>query len=430
MHPAPIVDVDERPNPENPVSPAARRTTLAILAIAVGGFAIGTTEFVTMGLLPQVADGTGVGIATAGHYVSAYALGVVVGAPLIAIAFAKAPRKGLLMGLMAFFAVAHLAILAANTYPTVMAARFLAGMPHGAFFGIGSVVAASLVSHRRRTAAVAAILGGLGVANVVGVPLATLLGQRFSWHLPYVLVGVIAAVTVAAIAVFLPHQPPSGEESMRAEVQALRRPQVWLALLIGVVGFGGMFAMYSFITPTMTELAGLDEGYIPWVLAVYGVGMVVGMVLSGRVANRVGVLKGIIGALAAIAVLLALFGWAAQILWLAVLMVFVLGLLPSIVVPLLQTRLMDVAHEGQSLAAALNHSTLNTANALGAWLGSIVLAAGWGYGAPSLVGAGLAVMGVGVAVLSAVLERRSRVAATQADRQVEPAPTVSATTNA
>src|SRR6478735_4175639 len=329
MPAATIVDADERPNPESPVSPAARRTTLAILAIAVGGFAIGTTEFVTMGLLPQIADGTGVGIATAGHYVSAYALGVVVGAPLIAIAFAKAPRKGLLMGLMAFFAVAHLAVLAANTYPTVMAARFLAGMPHGAFFGIG-----------------------------------------------------------------------------------------------------GMFAMYSFITPTMTELAGLDERYIPWVLAAYGVGMVVGMVLSGRVANRVGVLKGIIGALAAIAVLLALFGWAAQILWLAVVMVFVLGLLPSIVVPLLQTRLMDVAHEGQSLAAALNHSTLNTANALGAWLGSIVLAAGWGYGAPSLVGAGLAVLGVGVAVLSAVLERRSRVAATGSGPQVEQAATVSAATNA
>lgn len=409
------------------MSPAARRTTLAILALAVGGFAIGTTEFVTMGLLPQIARGTGVDIATSGHYVAAYALGVVVGAPVIAVAAARAPRKGLLMGLMAFFAVAHLAILAANSYPAVMAARFLAGLPHGAFFGIGSVVAASLVSHQRRTAAVAAILGGLGVANVVGVPLATLLGQRFSWHLPYVLVGVVAAVTVLAIAVFLPHQPPSGEESMRAEMQALRRGQVWLALLIGVVGFGGMFAMYSFITPTMTELAGLDERYIPWVLAAYGIGMVTGMVLSGRVANRVGVLIGIIGALASIAALLAVFGWAVHLLWLGVVMVFVLGLLPSIVVPLLQTRLMDVAHEGQSLAAALNHSTLNTANALGAWLGSVVLAAGWGYGAPSLVGAGLAVLGVGVAVLSAVLERRSHRAVARPEGAPELADATSAT---
>jgi MFS transporter, DHA1 family, inner membrane transport protein len=391
------------------VSPAARRTAFAILALALGGFAIGTTEFVTMGLLPQIAEGTGVDIATAGHYVSAYALGVVVGAPLIAVMAAKVPRKGLLMALMGFFAVSHLAIAFADTYPTVMAARFLSGIPHGAFFGIGSVVAASLVSHRRRTAAVATLLGGLGVANVVGVPVATLLGQRFSWHLPYLVVGLVAVVTVAAIGLFLPHQSSSGEESMRSEMRALRRLQVWLALLIGVVGFGGMFAMYSFIAPTMTELAGLDEGALPWVLAAYGIGMVTGMVLSGRVANRVGVLRGIIIALCLIAALLAVFGWAAQLLWLAVVMVFALGVLPSIVVPLLQTRLMDVAHEGQSLAAALNHSTLNMANALGAWLGSLVLAAGFGYGAPSLVGAGLAVLGVGVAVLSAVLERRSRV---------------------
>ena len=390
------------------MSPANRRTAFAILALALGGFAIGTTEFVTMGLLPQIADGTGVDIATAGHYVSAYALGVVVGAPLIAVAAAKVPRKGLLMALMGFFAVAHVGIAFADTYPTVMAARFLAGIPHGAFFGIGSVVAASLVSHQRRTAAVATLLGGLGVANVVGVPLATLLGQRYSWHLPYLLVGVVGLVTVAAIGVFLPHQSPSGDESMRSEMRALRRLQVWLALLIGVVGFGGMFAMYSYITPTMTELAGLDESYIPWVLAAYGIGMVTGMVVSGRVANRVGVLRGIIIALSLVAVLLAVFGWAAQVLWLAVVMVFVLGVLPSIVVPLLQTRLMDVAHEGQSLAAALNHSTLNMANALGAWLGSLVLAAGWGYGAPSLVGAGLAVLGVAVAMLSAVLERRAR----------------------
>ena len=390
------------------MSPADRRTALAIVALGLGGFAIGTTEFVTMGLLPQIADGTGVDIATAGHYISAYALGVVVGAPLIAVMAARLPRKGLLMALMGFFALSHVAIVFADTYPTLMGARFLAGIPHGAFFGIGSVVAASLVSHRRRTAAVATLLGGLGVANVVGVPLATLMGQRWSWHLPYVAVGLVGALTVVAIGIFLPRQSPSGEESRRSEMRALRRPQVWLALLIGVVGFGGMFAMYSFITPTMTELAGLDVAYIPWVLAAYGIGMVTGMVLSGRIAQRLGVLRGIIVALTLVGLLLAGFGWAAQVLWLAVVMVFVLGVLPSIVVPLLQTRLLDVAHEGQSLAAALNHSTLNMANALGAWLGSIVLAAGWGYGAPSLVGAGLAGLGVAVAVLSALLERRDR----------------------
>ncbi|MEO5745659.1 MAG: MFS transporter [Terracoccus sp.] len=387
------------------MSPHQRRTTLAILALALGGFAIGTTEFVTMGLLPQIAAGTGVDIATAGHYVSAYALGVVVGAPLIAVLAAKVARKGLLMALMAFFAAAHLLVVLADSYGQVMLVRFLGGIPHGAFFGIGALVAASLVSHERRTAAIAMILGGLGVANVVGVPVATLIGQRYGWHAPYVGVGAIGLVTIGAIGVWLPKPPAARQATMRGELHALRRPQVWLALLIGTVGFGGMFAMYSYITPTMTELAGLDVALIPWVLMAYGIGMVTGMVLAGRVARR-GVMAGIIASLAAIAVLLALFGPAARILWLAVVMVFLLGLLPSILVPLLQTRLMDVAHEGQSLAATLNHSTLNTANALGAWLGSVVLAAGWGYGAPSLVGAGLAVLGVGIAVVSARLDRR------------------------
>jgi DHA1 family inner membrane transport protein len=392
------------PTQEIPVEPAPARAHLAIASLAVGGFAIGTSEFVTMGLLPQIARGTDVGIATAGHFVSAYALGVVVGAPLIAVLAARLPRKGLLMGLMAFFAVAHVGTLLADSYGALMAVRFLSGLPHGAFFGIGSVVAAGLVEHDRRTWAVAMILGGLGVANVVGVPLSTVLGQRVAWEAPYVLVGGIGLLTVFALARWLPHQPPSGDESMRGELRALHRLQVWLALLIGTVGFGGMFAMYSFITPTMTELAGLDEDLIPWVLAVYGVGMVTGMLVSGRLA-RFGLLRGIAAVLGLIAVLLALFGAAASTLWLAIAFVYVLGVLPSILVPLLQTRLMDVAHEGQGLAAALNHSTLNTANALGAWLGSIVLTWGWGYGAPSLVGAALAALGVLVTLVSGLLAR-------------------------
>jgi DHA1 family inner membrane transport protein len=386
------------------VSPR-QRIALAIGSLAVGGFAIGTTEFMTMGLLPQLAAGTGVDIATAGHYVSAYALGVVVGAPVVALLGARVPRKGLLIALMGFFAAAHLGVLLADGYPSLMLARFLAGVPHGAYFGIGSLVAASLVSPARRTAAVAALLQGLGVANVVGVPLATMLGQGLGWRAAYAAVGAIGVVTVVALALWLPRRPVTGDESVARELAALRRPQVLLALLIGTVGFGGMFAMYAFIAPTMTELAGLAESFVPWVLAAYGLGMVTGMVLAGRVARR-GVLRGIVVVLALIAALLGVFGWAVHIAWLGVAMVYVLGLLPSILVPLLQIRLMDVAHEGQSLAAALNHSTLNLANALGAWLGSVVLAAGWGYGAPSRVGAVLAVLGVGVALWSAALERR------------------------
>ena len=383
-----------------------RHAGRAIFALAVGGFAIGTTEFVTMGLLPQVAAGTAVDIPTAGHYVSAYAAGVVVGAPVIAVLAAKAPRRAVLVWLMVAFALANAASGFVDTYWPLMAARFVSGMPHGAFFGLGSLVAASLVPAHRRTWAVAMILIGLAVANVVGVPLTTLLGQRIGWQVPFWIVGGIGAVCVAAMLAWVPHEAVTGEESFRDELRALTRLQVWLALAIGTVGFGGMFSTYAYITPTMTELAGIPLSWIPVVLAIYGLGMVTGMVTAGRVAH-LGIMRGIIASLAAIAVMLAVFGYAAHSPVLAVIFVYILGVLPSILVPLLQTRLMDVAHEGQGLAAALNHSTLNTANALGAWLGSLVLAAGWGYEWPSRVGAMLAVLGLGVAVLSAAIGRRS-----------------------
>jgi DHA1 family inner membrane transport protein len=287
-----------------------------------------------------------------------------------------------------------------------MVARFLSGLPHGAFFGIGSLVAASLVANERRTWAVAMMLIGLGAANIVGVPLTTMLGQNVGWQVPYFVVGGIGLLTVLAVWAWVPRQPLDAAASMRSELTALTRLQVWLALLVGVVGFGGMFATYSYIAPTMTELAHFPASFVPVVLAIYGVGMVTGMVVSGRVAH-LGVLRGIIVSLSAIALMLAIFGPLAHIQGLALVMVFALGFLPSILVPLLQTRLMDVAQDGQGLAAALNHSTLNIANALGAWLGSIVLAAGLGYEWPSRVGAFLAVAGVGIALLSAVLARRA-----------------------
>jgi DHA1 family inner membrane transport protein len=249
------------------------------------------------------------------------------------------------------------------------------------------------------------VLTGLTVANIVGVPLTTKLGQDLGWQWPYAAVGLIALATVVAVWRWVPFTAATGEESVRAELRALHRPQVWLALGIGTVGFGGMFATYAYISPTMTELAGLPSAAIPAVLAVYGVGMTVGTTLSGRVARH-GLVRGITVTLGLIAVMLAVFGVAARQPVLAVGMVFLLGVLPSILVPMLQTRLMDVAHEGQGLAAALNHSSLNIANALGAWLGSLVLAAGLGYAWPSRVGALLAVLGVGLALVSGLAQRR------------------------
>jgi DHA1 family inner membrane transport protein len=303
------------------------------------------------------------------------------------------------------FALGNVSSALASSYPLLMIARFVSGLPHGAFLGVAALLAASLVPLRRRTWAVSMVLAGLTTANVVGVPVTTWVGQRLGWQYPYALVGVIALVTLVATRRWVPPQPHEGQASMRAELGALKRLQVWLALLIGTVGFGGMFATYSYIAPTMTTLGGLPDGAIPVVLAIYGVGMTAGAMLAGRVAQS-GVMRGIVLSLVAVAMVLGAFGFAVRQPVTAVLVVFLLGLVPSILVPMLQTRLMDVAREGQSLAAALNHSTLNIANALGAWLGSLVLSAGYGYEWPSRIGVVLALAGLVVAGVSVLVDRR------------------------
>ncbi|WP_328990778.1 MFS transporter [Kribbella sp. NBC_01245] len=386
---------------------AAPHLGLALLALATGGFAIGTTEFVTMGLLPQIAAGVDISIPTAGHIVSAYAIGVVVGAPLIAALGARTGRKRLLLGLMAVFVLGNIASAIANSYELLMAARFLSGLPHGAFFGIGAVVGASMVPVNRRAWAVSMIMVGLPVANVIGVPLTTLLGQALGWQVPFLAVGVLGLLTLVAVWFWIPPQPVGVDVNVRSELSALARPQVWMALLIGMVGFGGMFATYSYIAPTMTELAGFSEAGVTIVLAVYGIGMTGGTLLGGRLADRA-LMPSLYGGLVAVTVVLGTFGWLAQSRPGALVAVFAMGFSASILIPALQTRLMDVAHEGQSLAASLNHSTLNVANALGAWLGSVVLAAGYGYEWPSRVGAALAVAGLALALTSGLMDRRNR----------------------
>lgn len=383
----------------------ARHANLAIFALSIGGFAIGTGEFVSMGLLPNIATGVNVSIPSAGHVISAYAIGVMAGAPLIAAFTAKWPRRRLLVALMALFALGNLASALAPGYHSLIAARFLAGLPHGAFFGIGAVVGASLVPANKRAWAFSMMMAGLTVANVVGVPLTTLIGQQWGWRWPYSLVGILGLLTLAALLFWMPERPAEAHASMATELSALRQPQVWLALLTGTVGFGGMFATYSYITPTMTTLAHFSETAVTAILAVYGVGMTVGVIVGGRLADRA-LMPSLYVSLIITAAVLFAFGWAVSLGKVAaVAAVFVFGITGSLLVPMLQTRLMDVAKDGQSLAAALNHSTLNLANALGAWIGGLVLDHGLGYEWPSRVGGVLALAGLVIALASGWLDR-------------------------
>ncbi len=375
------------------VEPQTKHVGLAITALALGGFAIGTTEFVTMGLLPEIATGIGSSIPRTGHIISAYALGVVIGAPVIVSLGARLPRRGLAIALVLALGIGNAATALAHGYTQVMVARFVAGLPHGAYFGVASLIAASLVGPEKRGRAVSGVMLGLSVATVAGVPASTWLGQDLGWRSAYWAVLGIAVLTAAGLLFFVPRRPGHPDATLRGELTALAKPQVWFALAAGMIGFGGIFAMYSYVAPLVTDVAGLSSSGVPWFLLAFGIGSVFGAWLAGRLADwdvERSVLGGFV-ATVAVLVLVVAFAGTPVALWLLVLTVGVLG---SVLAINLQLRLMHTAGDAQMLGAALNHSSLNVANGLGAWLGSIVIAAGHGYRAPSLVGAGLAALGL------------------------------------
>jgi DHA1 family inner membrane transport protein len=377
---------------------------LAVFALAVGGFGIGTTEFVAMGLLPDIASSLNITEPIAGHVISAYALGVVIGAPVIASLTARLPRKALLLGLIAVFTLGNLASVLAPTYGTLMAARFVSGIPHGAFFGVAALVAGHLMGPKNRAKAVAHVMTGLTVATVLGVPIASWLGQALGWRSAFGLVVVIGVITLTALWYWLPDLSAMHVTSPLTELSALRRPQVWLALLIGMVGFGGMFAVYTYVSTTLTDVSGLALGLVPLALMVFGLGMVVGNLVGGKMAD-ISVIGGLYASITTLGVVLALFVVAARNPWTAMLGLFLIGAAGAAIGPALQTRLMDVAHGAKTLAAALNHSALNIANATGAWIGGVVIAAGYGYTAPAATGALLAAAGLVILTISVLLQR-------------------------
>jgi DHA1 family inner membrane transport protein len=373
-------------------------------SLAVGGFAIGTGEFAIMGLLPEIAAGFSITTPEAGHAISAYALGVVVGAPMIALLAARLPHRTLLLAAMALFAAANGLSALAPGYHSFIAFRFLSGLPHGAYLGVAALVAASIVPLNRRAQAIGRVMLGLTVATLVGTPLATWSGQMSSWRVLFFAVGGIALLTLVLTGLFLPRDTVREGASPLRELGALRRSQVWYTLGIGAVGFGGMFAVFSYIASTAIEVAGMSPSSVPTIMALFGAGMIAGNIGGAWLADRA-LMATIGGVLAMKALVLAAFALTAASPLMLCLLVFLIGASVAIG-PALQTRLMDVAADAQTLAAALNHSAFNVANALGAWLGGAAIAAGYGYASTGWVGAALAVAGLVIYAASLVSDRR------------------------
>ncbi|WP_414653279.1 MFS transporter [Hyphomicrobium sp.] len=375
-----------------PVRLTPNQVKLVHLALAMGGFAIGTTEFAAMSLLPYYAATFGISEPEGGYAISAYALGVVIGAPVIAVLAARWSRRTLLLTLMTVFAIFNVMTALAPTFGSMVAFRFLSGLPHGAYFGVAMLVAASLVPSNARTQAVGRVLMGLTIATVVGVPVATWIGQWLGWRSGFAIVGILAVTTVALIWMLVPHDRPDKKASMVRELGALKRPLVWLTLAIGAIGYGGLFAVYTYLATTLTDVTHVPSYVVPIVFMLFGIGMTLGTYVTGILADRA-LMPTVLGLLLWILLWLAIYPFSVGNGYAVAVVVFMIGIGGGLGTAL-QTRLMDVAGDAQTLAAALNHSAFNVANALGPWLGGLAIAAGYGWSSTGWVGVGLTIGGL------------------------------------
>ncbi|NUT35067.1 MAG: MFS transporter [Hamadaea sp.] len=352
---------------------------LGLLALAIGGFGIGLTEFVIMGLLPEVAADFAVTEATAGWLISGYALSVAVGAIGLTAAVTRFNRKRVLMALMVLFIAGNLTSALAGSYELMMAGRVLAALSHGAFFGIGSVVAASLVAPSRQAAAIAMMFTGLTAANVLGVPFGTFLGQQLGWRATFWAITGIGVVALIGMATLVPNQAaPAVAGGLRREIGAFAEPQVWFSLLLTVLGFGGMFGAFTYIAYTLTEVSGFSAATVPWLLVLFGVGLFIGNSLGGRAADR-SVPKTLTAMLAGLTVVLVVFALTAGSQVMTVVSLGLMGAFGFAAVPALQMRVMRYAGQAPTLASGANIAAFNVGNALGAWLGGVTITAGLGY---------------------------------------------------
>lgn len=383
-----------------------RRRVLILTALTLGGFAIGTSEFSAMGLMPEMVKSFAVTEPQVGHIISMYALGVVVGAPLLAILGGRLSRRALLLALMGFYAFGNLASASAPDYVSMMLARFVAGLPHGAYFGVAALAAVAISKPEERGKAVSLVMFGLTVAILVGNPVATWMGQTIGWRWAFVMVSAVAVATVALIAMFMPRDKAEAPKHPLDELRAFNRLPVWQALAIGAVGFSGLFCVFSYLAPTMLQVTKAPAALIPLGLAGFGLGGVIGNFLGGWLFDRLR-FRAVPAILIGAAAMLLLFPLAAGSLWTLLPATVAIGMMGALG-PVLQTHLMDVAGEAQTLAAASHHAAFNAANALGPALGGVAITAGLGWTSTGYVGATTALLGAGIYLWAAATLRRPK----------------------
>ncbi len=376
---------------------------LALLALALGGFTIGTTEFATMGILTNIADGLEVSIPTAGHAITAYALGVVIGAPVIAVMSARMSRSTLVAWLMGAYAIANILSALAPSMGLLILGRFIAGLPHGVFFGVGAVVGTAVVGQARRGHAMSMMLGGLTIANVIGVPLSSWVGQHLGWQAAFVIVGVLGLITVVSLVMLLPKVPPAPGANPASELKALKNGRLWAMFVAAAIGFGGMFTVYSYVKPLVMYEAGMAEEHVPFVLALFGLGMTFGTFFAGRLMD-INVVRTVQAGFITTSASLIFLGFVEEHVVLVLIALFAVGFTSQLLALPLQGLLMDLSPKAPSLGAALCHSALNTANANGAFLGGLFIT--WGLGYTSLAWLGLGLTVIGFALVALFLPRK------------------------
>ncbi|MEU7177150.1 MULTISPECIES: MFS transporter [Streptomyces] len=379
---------------------------LALLALAIGAFGIGTTEFAVMGLLPDMAAGFGVSIPLAGYATTVYALGVVIGAPLMTALGTRLTRKQMLMLLMGLFIVGNVLTAVAPVFGIVLLGRIVSSFTHGAFFGIGALVAADVVASEKRATAISLMFSGLTLANVVGVPVGTMLGQRYDWRVTFFAIAALGVIGLLGVVKLVPAQRAKAAVSIGRELAVFRNPQVGLAMLMTVLGFGGVFAAVTCLASMMTEVTGFAPSSVIWLTAVFGLGMVAGNLISGRFTDRA-MMPMLYVSLTGLALALAAFTFTAHNKVAATITIALIGAFGFATVPPLQKRVMDQAAAAPTLASAGNIAAFNFGSALAAWLGGLVISAGIGFTAPNWIGALMTVAALGVALIASALERRS-----------------------